>query len=462
MKNVQEIANQHAPSGKHLSVEERQAAGKALRKQVPHDAHGEWKPADDRADPVALLEISNRGRIPDLVPVRHHRMLESPFTFYRGSALAMAADLAQTPVTGIQVQACGDAHLMNFGGFASPERTLIFDLNDFDETLPGPWEWDLKRLVTSIYIAGEDLELKEDAIDDAVRATAESYRQAIRDYGGMRALDVWYSQIQADTLLEYAPDKTTEKAWKRMTSRAEDRTGADAFLKQTEEVNGKRRLIDQPPQLNHPPEAEAYFAKIKNIYEKYVTTLRDEYQFLLQRYRLVDASLKVVGVGSVGTHCGVALLMADDDDPLMLQFKEARPSVLEPYVEHPPITHQGRRVVHGQRLMQAASDIFLGWTSDEAGQDYYFRQLWDKKTSINLKGFSAKGLMAYGNICSRALARAHACSGNPAMIGGYLGSDNGFDKALTKFARAYAKQNKSDYTAMMAAVKEGRIEVKPG
>jgi uncharacterized protein (DUF2252 family) len=462
MKSVQVPAYIHALYGKHLSVEARQAAGKALRKQVPRSAHGEWQPPSDRTDPVTLLEISDAGRIPDLVPIRHHRMLQSAFSFYRGSALTMAADLAQTPTTDIQVQACGDAHLMNFGGFASPERTLLFDLNDFDETLPGPWEWDIKRLVTSILIAGEDLGLGDDASAAAAQATAKSYRLAIREYGSMRALDVWYSQIQADTLINHAPDKTTEDAWKRMTSRAQGRTGADAFLKLTEEVNGQRRLLDQPPQLSHPPEADAYFAQIKTLYDQYVATLQDEYQVLLHRYRLVDAAMKVVGVGSVGTHCGVALLMAEDDDPLLLQFKEARPSVLEPYVEHRPYAHQGRRVVNGQRLMQAASDIFLGWTSDKAGKDFYFRQLWDMKTSVRLQGLSVKGLTAYGDICSRALARAHACSGDPVMIGGYLGSGSGFDRAVTKFAQAYAQQVKEDYEAMMAAVKAGRIEVKPG
>lgn len=446
----------------NLSRSDAQAAGKALRQTVPRSAHREWHPKSDRANPLTLLEASNQGRIPELIPIRHSRMLQSPFTFLRGSAIIMAADLATTPTTGMQVQACGDCHLLNFGGFATPERNLIFDLNDFDETLPAPWEWDVKRLVTSIIFAGRDIRLSDQDCYEAALAAARAYRLSIQEYGQMRALEVWYARLDAEMLIEHAPDDENRKHWVQMATKAYKRTLDRAFEQLTEEVNGQRRFIDNPPLLYHPPNQEQYLEEISVLFEQYRDTLQDDRQFLLDRYRLVDVALKVVGVGSVGTHCGVALLLANDDDPLLLQYKEARPSVLEPYTNQNPHTHNGQRIVSGQRLMQAASDIFLGWTSNNRGQDFYFRQLWDMKTSIKLKGMSARGLTDYAEICGCALARSHACSGEPAMIAGYLGNSDAFDRAVSDFAVTYAYQVEQDYQVLVDAVQSGRIEAHNG
>jgi len=441
---------------------DRQAAGKALRQTVPRSLHRDWHPKSDRPDPLALLEKSNQQRIPELIPIRHWRMMQSPFAFMRGSALIMAADLATTPTTGIPVQACGDCHLLNFGGFATPERNLIFDLNDFDETLTAPWEWDVKRLVTSLILAGRDLRLSDRDSSEAALAAAQAYRLAIAQYSQMRTLEVWYARLDADLLVDHAPDADTRNHWEKMAAKAFNRTLDQAVAQLTEVVEGQRRFIDHPPLIYHPPNQAEYFEQISGLFEQYRDTLQVDRQFLLDRYRLVDVALKVVGVGSVGTHCGVALLLDDNDDPLLLQYKEARPSVLEPYAGKSPYLHEGQRIVSGQRLMQAASDIFLGWTTNLQGQDFYFRQLKDMKTSIKLKGMSARSLEDYAEICGSALARAHARTGDAAMIHGYLGSGNAFDQAVTDFAVTYAHQVEQDHQRMVEAVQSGQIEVKPG
>lgn len=444
------------------TAKQRLEAGKALRQSVPISAHREWLPTSDRQNPIDLLEISSLGRIPELIPIRYSRMLVSPFTFLRGSALMMAVDLATTPTTGIQVQACGDCHLLNFGGFATPERNLIFDLNDFDETLRAPWEWDVKRLVTSIIAAGRDIRLTDGDCYEAALAAARAYRLSIADYGQMRTLDVWYARFDAQTLIDHAPDAETQQHWLQMANKASTRTIEQAFLQLTEIVDGERRFIDTPPLLYHLRNHDEYFEEIEVLFEQYRDTLQYDRQFLLDRYRLVDVAIKVVGVGSVGTHCGVALLLADDNDPLILQYKEARPSVLEPYVSDKIYEHNGQRIVNGQRLMQAASDIFLGWTSNKRGQDFYFRQLRDMKSSIKLKGMSARGLADYAEICGSALARAHARSGDSTLISGYLGTNDTFDKAVTDFAVTYAYQVERDYQALIAAVKSGHIPTQNG
>ncbi|EKQ69897.1 hypothetical protein OsccyDRAFT_1547 [Leptolyngbyaceae cyanobacterium JSC-12] len=441
---------------------DRQAAGKALRQTVPRSLHRDWHPKSDRPDPLKLLAKSNQQRIPDLIPIRHWRMMQSPFTFLRGSAIIMAADLATTPTTGMQVQACGDCHLLNFGGFATPERNLIFDLNDFDETLMAPWEWDVKRLITSFILAGRELQLSDRSSSEAALAAAQAYRLAIARYSQMRTLEVWYARLDANVLIEHAPDEDTRKHWEKMATKAFNRTLDQAVAQLTEVVEGQRRFIDNPPLLYHPPNQTEYFEQISSLFEQYRDTLQVDRQFLLDRYRLVDVALKVVGVGSVGTHCGVALLLDNNHDPLLLQYKEARPSVLEPYVGKSPYPHEGQRIVSGQRLMQAASDIFLGWTTNVQGQDFYFRQLKDMKTAIKLKGMSARSLEDYAEICGSALARAHARTGDSAMISGYLGKSDAFDQAVTDFAVAYAYQVEQDHQRLVEAVQSGQIEAKPG
>ncbi len=440
------------------SRRDRLAAGKARRKTVPRSSHREWHPLSSRVDPINLIEQSNQKRIPNLIPIRHGRMMQSPYAFLRGSAIIMAADLATTPTTGIQVQACGDCHLMNFGGFATPERNLIFDLNDFDETLLAPWEWDVKRLATSIILAGREIGLSDRSSSEATLAAVQAYRLAIAEYSQMSTLDVWYARLDAHLLIEHAPDEEIRKHWERMTTRAYNRTLEQAVADLTEVVDGQRRIIDDPPLLYHLPNKKEYFEEIQTIFEDYRDTLQVDRQFLLDRYRLIDVALKVVGVGSVGTHCGVALLVDDNDDALLLQYKEARPSVLEPYTEKCPYSHDGQRIVSGQRLMQAASDIFLGWTSNQKGQDFYFRQFRDMKTSIRLKGMSAPSLEDYAEICASALARAHARTGDPSQISGYLGKSDGFDRAVTDFALAYAYQVEQDHQALVEAVQAGRLE----
>lgn len=441
---------------------DRQAAGKALRQTVPRSAHRDWHPQGDRPNPLDLLAKSNQQRIPNLIPIRHWRMMQSPFTFMRGSAIIMAADLATTPTTGIPVQACGDCHLLNFGGFATPERNLIFDVNDFDETLMAPWEWDVKRLTTSFILAGRDLQLSDRDSSEAALAAVQAYRLAIAHFSQMRTLDVWYARLDAKVLIKHAPDEATRRHWEKMTTRAFNRTLDRAVVQLTEVVDGQRRFIDNPPLIYHLPNQAEYFEQISLLFEQYRDTLQVDRQFLLDRYRLVDVALKVVGVGSVGTHCGVALLLDDNDDPLLLQYKEARPSVLEPYAGKNPYPHEGQRIVSGQRLMQAASDLFLGWTTNVEGHDFYFRQLKDMKTAIKLKGMSARSLEDYAEICGAALARAHARTGDPAMIGGYLGESNAFDQAVTDFAVAYAYQVEQDYQKLVEAVQSGHIEAIPG
>ncbi|NMF84575.1 DUF2252 domain-containing protein [Nodosilinea sp. P-1105] len=444
-----------------LSRRERHRAGKALRKQVPRSAHGVWQPRGDRPDPVTLIEQSNQGREPHLVPLRHWRMMQSPFTFFRGSALIMATDMATTPTTGLRVEACGDGHLMNFGGFATPERNLIFDLNDFDETLPGPWEWDIKRLATSLVVAAADLGLSESAGREAVQGAAAAYRLALREFGQQPALEVWYSRQDVKMVLEHAPNQAILDHWEWMLNRAYKRTADQALERLTERVDGQRRFREEPPLMYHPANFEAYFHTLRTVFKTSLQGLQADVQFLLSRYRMVDAAVRIVGVGSVGTRCGVLLLKASDDDYLVLQYKEARPSVLEPFAGKSTYNHEGQRVVSGQRLVQAASDLFLGWASDADGHDFYFRQLRDMKTSIRLKGMSAEGLAAYGAICGTALARAHARSGDATMIGGYLGKGTRFDRAMADFAIAYAQQNQADYEAMGAAVASGRLAAAP-
>ncbi len=443
---------------KHSSPAARLSFGKALRDTVPRSTHGDWNQSADRPDPITLLEASSQGRLSSLVPIRYGRMLKSPFTFLRGAAIVMAADLATTPTTGIQVQACGDCHLLNFGGYGTPERNLVFDVNDFDETLPAPWEWDIKRLATSVVVAGRHINVSAKNCSEAARMAACSYREHMGKYAQMGALEVWYSRIDAEVLQNFNRHAKHRERIDQHVERALTRTSAQALPKLTEVVDGQWRIIDKPPLMYHLPADDLLEEEVESVYQHYCQTLRDDLQVLLNRYRQVDNVIKVVGVGSVGTRCVVALLMGDDNERLFLQMKEARASVLEPYVDKSIYQNQGQRVITGQRIIQAASDIFLGWTRSDRGHDFYVRQLRDMKIAIDIEDMSTSDLSGYSALCGWALARAHARSGDPATISGYLGKSDAFDRAIADFAVAYADQNERDHQALVAAVKSGRIK----
>jgi uncharacterized protein (DUF2252 family) len=446
------IANEPLPVDEHIhqrgSVEYRRDAGKALRKQVSRRSHAKWSPAADRPDPISLLEEQNRTRLDYLVPLRFERMSASPFTFLRGTAIVMAADLAATPVTGIRVQMCGDAHLNNFGIFATPERNQVFDLNDFDETLPGPWEWDVKRLAASIVIAGRNNGFSRDLNRQAVLSCMATYRQRMWEYGDMRHLEVWYSRIDYASSLE-AVNESFRWWVDKQRARAVRRTHLELLPKLTEEVNGKVLIKPEPPLLTRLKDDELT-RMLSALVEEYRTTLREDRHVLLSKYNYVDVVHKVVGVGSVGTRCYVALLLGNDaNDPLFLQIKEARASVYEPYVGRSAFSNHGERVVMGQRLMQASSGIFLGWT--RLGPiDFYIRQLRDMKLSIDISTLSEGGFNEYAKFCGWALARAHARSGDSALISGYLGQKDVFDQAVATFAELYADQAERDHAALVA------------
>ena len=445
----------------YRSADERRAEGKRLRDNVPCEAHGGWKTPRDRRDPIDLLIELNQGRMPQLVPIRHGRMLELPFAFYRGSAALMASDLAHTPNTGLRVQACGDAHLQNFGGFATPERNVIFDINDFDETLPAPWEWDLKRLAASVVVAGRHLGLRESHSTRAARATVRSYREHITDYSSMRALEVWYDRIDIDKLLEQASDETTRKRVEQRIDKARARTIAEHDFPKLTEQRGSTPLIkDDPPLVFHPAPKELSDLRreFSDKFALYRESLSPSIRPLLDRFHFCDLAIKVVGVGSVGTRCSIALFLAADDDPLFLQMKEARASVLEPYAGKSAYPNHGQRVVVGQRMMQTASDIFLGWTRTTAGVDIYVRQLRDMKISAVIEGWDFDTLRAYSRICAWALARAHARTGDAAVISGYIGSGRIFDDALCEFAVDYADQTINNHRVFAKAIREGRIQ----
>ena len=461
-KKTSEISLHSSAVDQYRTAPERRADGKALREQVPREAHGGWKPPKDRRNPVELLLESNEGRLPELVPIRHGRMVQSPFAFFRGSAALMAADLAHTPRTGLKVQACGDAHLMNFGAFATPERNVIFDINDFDETLPGPWEWDLKRLAASVVIAGKFLRLSESESSRAAIAMVRSYREHMADYASMRALEVWYDRIDVDRVLRQAPSEEIRERVEERVEKTRARTVPEHdFPKLVEHHGAIPRIKDNPPLIFHPtPElAPGMNAGYHEAISGYRASLPEHVRVLFDRFHFCDLAVKAVGVGSVGTLCAVGLFLAADDDPLFLQVKEARASVLEPYVGKSVHENHGERVVAGQRLMQSASDIFLGWTRAANGRDVYVRQLRDMKMSAIIEDWDFDVLRAYVRICGWALARAHARSGDAAMIAGYMGSSGLFDDAIGEFAVEYADQNQRDYRAFVKAVREDRVKV---
>jgi uncharacterized protein (DUF2252 family) len=442
--------------------QQRREQGRAARQLVSRGSHAGWAAAPDRPDPVDLLEAQASGRIQELLPIRYARMMASPFAFMRGSAILMANDLASTPNSGIQAQLCGDAHLLNFGAYASPERALLFDLNDFDETMVGPWEWDVKRLAASFVVAGRDNGFDAAACHGAAQASVASYRRRMAEFSEMGELEVWYSRVGEEEVKGLLSDarvtKRTTKKLSKNVRKARGRDSLQALSKLTTVVDGRRRIIDDPPLLVRIPEEDEIRAQIHAILESYKRTLQEDRRHLLERYRFVDAARKVVGVGSVGTRAYVVLLEGRDrDDPLFLQVKEAGASVLEGYLKSNTYEHHGHRVVAGQRLMQAASDIFLGWFRGTEGRDFYWRQLKDMKGSAKVEDMSPDELTLYAGICGWALARAHARSGDRVQIAAYLGKSERFDRAVADFAVAYADQNEQDYAALSAAVESGRI-----
>ncbi len=435
--------------GEFASPEERRAAGRVLRDKVPRESHAEWKESARRPDPIDILIASNRGRMPQLVPIRHSRMLTSPFAFLRGSAAVMAADLSRTPVSGLRVQACGDCHLMNFGAFATPERQMVMDINDFDETLPAPWEWDLKRLAASIVVAGRYIDFKERDALAAATSAVRSYRRWMARYADMRTLEVWYDHIDMEQVIS-ANSKVAPEAVKRFRARIAKAHGRSVveqdFPKLTERNGGRPRIKDNAPLIFHPPESELkeVHASIAAAFKLYRESLADHSRVLFDRFKFYDLAVKVVGVGSVGTFCLVGLFMASDSDPLFLQVKQANSSVLEPYTGKSAYSNHGQRVVVGQRLMQAASDMMLGWTFGKfLGRHFYIRQLRDMKLCAIIEGWEPAVLKAYGKLCGRILARAHARSGDPAMISGYLGNSDVFDQAVTKFAGGLCRPDRA-------------------
>ncbi|MBR0670544.1 DUF2252 domain-containing protein [Neoroseomonas soli] len=450
------VVDPHGPS-----VAERMEAGKALRTRVPRAAHAEWKRTAQRQDPVALLQASDAERLPELVPIRYGRMLASPFAFFRGSAAVMAADLVGTPATGIRVQACGDCHLANFGGFATPERNIIFDINDFDETLPAPWEWDVKRLAASFVLAARSIGLSDGKGRDAAVSAARAYRKRLREFAGMHPLEVWYARVTAEDVLTMVPAARVA-ALKARIDKALSGSGSELdFPKLAGVVGGRTAIRDTPPLIFHPDFARSkeFDEVLTQIFAAYRETLSDDRRVLLDRYRVVDAAIKVVGVGSVGRRCWIVLMMSASNDPLFLQFKEAVASVLEPFAGASAYAHHGQRVVVGQRLMQPASDLFLGWVTGVNGKQFYVRQLRDAKIKPLIETFDGEMLELYARICGWSLARAHAKSSEVAGIAGYLGSGDAFDDAVGDFALAYADQAERDHAALKAAVRRGAVTV---
>jgi uncharacterized protein (DUF2252 family) len=478
-----------APTAEHPTTAERVAAGKAARAAAPRSSHRGWEAPPSRPDPVGLLESQAASRVPELVPIRYGRMLVSPFAFFRGAALIMASDLATTPTSGLQVQACGDAHLANFGLFASAERTLVFDVNDFDETLPGPWEWDVKRLAASLNIAGRDRGFTEGERADVVRSSVAAYRTEMATLSTMRDLDVWYAKLDVDKVVaelgdelglgpsgHKGADTTLAKGMTRVgkaLSKARSRDSMQALDKLTTVVDGEVRFVSDPPllvpleELVSEGESDAITERFGELIRSYRHTLQSDRRHLLKQFRFVAMARKVVGVGSVGTRAWVLLLVGGDGtDPLLLQAKEAQESVLARYVGASRYVNQGERVVAGQHLMQATSDIFLGWDRvegiDGVTRDFYIRQLRDWKGSIDTDQMIPTGMAIYGRVCGWTLARAHARSGDRVAIAAYLGSGKAFDTAVASFAEAYADQNQRDYDALKQAAADGRVTVQSG
>jgi uncharacterized protein (DUF2252 family) len=456
------------------SVKQREAKGKAARAHTPRSSHAGWEAPTGREDPVAILQAQAQSRVPELIPIRYGRMLVSPFTFYRGAAAIMAADLADTPTSGLNVQLCGDAHLSNFGIFASPEREMLFDINDFDETLPGPWEWDVKRLAASLCVAARDRELTRQESADILAWTAQAYRLSMRGFAQMSNLDVWYASLNAQDIMgvvrqqQLVKGKRLQKMERRL-GKAHSKDSTRAVLKLTEAVDGRLRFVSEPPlvvpieELLGEAERGQLRERLEGMLDDYRESLSDDLCVLFGGYSFESIARKVVGVGSVGTRAWVMLFLGrDESDPLILQAKEAQASVLEPYAGASQYSNHGQRVVEGQRLMQAAGDILLGWLPaagiDGVTRDFYVRQLWDGKLSVEIEMMGHGQLRAYGALCGWTLARAHARTGDRVAIASYLGAGGVFDQAIVEFSEAYADQNERDYETLAEAVKSGRVQ----
>ncbi len=444
----------------YKSGEQRRQEGKSLRDKVPRESQAEFEVGPDRTDPVKVIKKSSEGRLQHLIPIRYGRMAKSAFAFYRGTASLMAMDLAQTPTSDIRVQACGDCHLSNFGLFATPERNLIFDINDFDETLPAPFEWDIKRLAASFYIGALDNRFSDKDCKMITNTCVQAYREAIATFSTMKVLDVWYSKYDIDTLIASAPDAEAKKNRQRIADEARANVTDYVFPKVTKVVDGRRHIVDQLPLVYHPPPEQKLPELAIDALQMYRETLPYERQVLLDRYHMEDVANKVVGVGSVGTWCGVILLMAEEDDPLLLQVKEANSSVLAPYAGKSEFDHQGERIVVGQRLMQSASDMLLGWMtgSGKRKRHFYIRQLRDMKFSFDISILTPVQMSRYAEVCGWTLARAHARSGDASMIYGYVGKSDVFDQAIVTFAQLYADQAVQDYKMFLDAIDSGEIK----
>lgn len=448
-----------AGDGFGRSTAERYAAGKALRESCPRESHANWKAPKGRMDAVELVLAAERGRIAELLPLRHGRMVRSAFTFYRGAALTMAADLSGTPTSGITVQCCGDAHLCNFGGFATPERQILFSINDLDETHPAPWEWDVKRLAASFIVASRDSGIGDGTAREIAMASVRSYRESMSVYSGFPTLELWYSALWAKDILKDLDQGIQRRIVKRIKKEQAKSRGEELFPKLVEHKGDLPFIKDQLPTIfhakGHTP-GEVHHV-VSDALAQYRSTLPHAMQLLLDRYELRDAAVKVVGVGSVGTSCWVLLFMAGENDPLFLQVKEARASVLEPYTRPSSFPNHGQRVVNGYRLMQTASDMFLGWSRGRTGRDYFVRQLRDVKISARVETFGPPELTIYAQWCGRALALAHARSGHSAVLAGYMGQSDVFDRAIAAFSLAYADQNEKDHGALERAVRSGKV-----
>jgi len=456
------------PAGDHpeqpclLPVEDRLAAGKALRERCTRKAHGQWKAPPRRADPVELLLASDQGRVAHLVPIRYGRMMVSPFTYYRGAAAVMAHDLAGTPATGLKLQACGDCHLLNFGGFATPERKVVFDINDFDETALAYWEWDLKRLAASFVLAGRANGFDDDQCNEAAWYACQTYRRRMADYARMSVLEAWYSALDLQELIDDGEDETFKQFSRERLALADSlSTHAHDLAKLTYEHGETPRIIDNPPLVYHDDDVQkhrAYHQAVEEAFGRYRRSLLPARRLLLDRYRIVDVAVKVVGIGSVGTECGIVLLMSGNGDSLFLQYKEARASVLEPYCGASSYGNHGQRVVAGQQIMQSASDLFLGWTEGANGRQFYIRQLRDVKVKPVIEAMKPANLRHYARSCGWALARAHARSGDAVTLTGYMGKGDAFEDALTAFACTYADQTERDHALLRKAIRSGRVQ----
>ena len=440
-----------------ISVENRIETGKQLREKVPRTSHAEFSQTQ-RADPIELLIESNQDRLPELLPIRYGRMLQSPFAFLRGSAIVMASDLSRTPASGIEVQCCGDCHLMNFGMYATPERNLVFDINDFDETLPAPWEWDLKRLSASVVVAGRHRGFSEKECRKAALTVCRIYRDKIRKYATMRILEIWYNRLDGASITGiFGDNHEIVKLLEATGTKSNLKIHDHVFPKLSEVVDGKRVIKDEPPLIYHVRDTEERIKIASEFFVDYRATLADHMKSLFDRYQLLDVAVKVVGVGSVGTRCLIGLFMGEEDDALFLQFKEARRSVLEPYAEKSIYTNHGERIVNGQRLLQTVSDIFLGWTTGPGGREYYVRQLKDMKGSAHLESQDFNVFESYVMMCAWALAKSHAKSGGAPEISGYIGKSDELPEAIADFAFAYADQTERDYHALKIAEQKGII-----